>query len=230
MNLIKSKPSTPRLSYPRMAAFFRVLNAMMRYVPSRSKYQADLIVFRKNLFPGAPEQVQFDGFTLRRAMAHDLHAIKAHPERFMPEVYRNRLEDGHAVYCAVQGDEVAAFLWVNFDVFSHLHGTKHEAVLGTLEKDEGCFYDSYTYRQYRGLGLAPILLNYAAACLANAGVATLIACVPPSNLSCVVLYQGQGFGAIDVLHLYQIGSLRQCLRGTRKELTTLNEWIGSCPA
>jgi ribosomal protein S18 acetylase RimI-like enzyme len=229
MNLLKPCPENQNITvYPRLALPFRMLHSLVHFFPAPCKYQADFILFQKPLFPGMPEEETLDnGFVLRQAKKSDLQLIKGHPERFLPDVYMNRLVDGHGLFCAVKGEEIAAFVWYNFEVMCQFYGTQYEMIMGRLPKETAYLYDLYTYRRYRGQGLAASLLNFAAAFLSNCGVSNMASCISPSNIFSVMLYKKQGYSAQDFFHLYRIEGVKKCFRGTKSELKTIHHWIDS---
>lgn len=202
--------------------FHRFLRGVVRCAPTRSKYQTDLIVFEKRLYPGVREDAWFnESFHMRRPTQDDFDQIRNHPERPIADVYDNRLADGHSLFCVVLNEEVTAFVWFNFEIMCHFYGTKHCIVMGRLPKDTGYLYDIYTFTKYRGLGLSTALLQYAQACLANSGVSYLRACVSPLNVPPILLYKKENYIAIDLIHLYRILGMKKCFRASMRELRTL---------
>lgn len=209
-----------------MALPFRFLNGFVRHFPLKNKYHADFILFQKPLFPGVPEEGTLEnGFVLRPARKADYQQIKSHPERSLPDAYMNRLVDGHGLFCIARGNEIASFVWYNFDVLCQFYGTPDEILIGKLPKESAYLYDLYTYRKFRGQGLAAALLNYASAFLSNCGVSYLASCVSVTHIFSRMLYKKQGYEPMDFFHLYRIQGIKKCFRGTQNELKTMRHWI-----
>lgn len=226
MNSLKHSPYERGWDYPKMDLPFSALNSLIHFLPVRSKFQVDFILFQKEIFPGAVEEETIsNGLVLRQARRSDLQQIKNHSERFLPDVYMNRLADGHGLFCAMKDEEVASFVWYNFHSLCSFYGSPHEMVMGRLGKNSAYFYDLYTFHKFRSQGIAAALLNYVSAYFANSGISYLDACVSPANLPSVLLYRKLGYVPVDLIHVYRVKGMKKCFRGTKHELKTLMEWI-----
>ena len=119
--------------------------------------------------------------------------------------YKKRIEDGHIFCCLKAGDCLSSYGWIN-PTSSHFFGelnlkTNYPNTIEVL-------YDFYTYEDYRGQGLYPLLLQKI--CLRNNK--TKIGYALSDNLSSMKGLKKADFKLLAIIKGYNKGRLERLLK------------------
>lgn len=119
--------------------------------------------------------------------------------------YKQRLDDGHIFCCLKNGDDLSSYGWIN-PTHNHVFG---ELDLKTNYHDNiEVLYDFYTYEDYRGQGLYPLLLQKI--CYRNDK--TKIGYALSENLSSMKGLKKANFKLLAVIQGYNKGKLERLLK------------------
>jgi len=151
---------------------------------------------------------------VRFSLHEDFARISQRFKKF-DAVAEDRFRRGHLCLVANAGENVVHLEWVAFD---EAYASELEREL-RIDSGSAYIYDTYTVREYRGLGIAPEVMSEAFSHLYVKGIRRVYTCVPHDNLPSIRAMEKAGFRWIGTVTFTRILSLRlyQCRGKTEQD-------------
>jgi ribosomal protein S18 acetylase RimI-like enzyme len=195
------------------------LNGLLRIVFGNIFSHEDIVVFETSYETTFKSVVNKAKIDVRLAYSSDVP--KFDRSKKFKEKAIERFKAGHLCFIAEKNGKIVNYIWVCF----------HEAYIDELERkirigsDSAYRYDAYTYPEYRGMGIFPIVLVKAADSLFQNGIKEIYDLVSADNFSSLRSYQKIGSRKMGEITLMKLLSLRRynCKGVTTKDRSKLME-------
>jgi len=192
------------------------LRAMSRSIFRREK----IFVFERTLTDACfkiEAKVEVDA---RPAQHDDFPKISKRFKKF-DTIAEERFKIGHICIVSDMHGDIVHLKWIAFN----------EAYAGELERklridpDSAYIYDTYTVPEYRGLGIAPKVMEKAFSYLYERGIRKVYVCIRHNNFPSLRAAQKEGFRKIGSITYTRIFMLRlyRCKGETKEDYNKLKE-------
>ena len=210
--------------------FFRILNFIVRNLPIQHKFAHSGILMKKCFNEMEPIQIESKEYSFVLAGPVEIRQIVSHPETNRLNPYNRRLDSGHLCYCAKKGNNVAAFIWVNFKSGGFLFGRDDELIFFPINNRSAFHYDIYTYSDYRRCGIASQLKLFIFARLREMGIKYVYGYIDLSNLPSLRINLRTGSIPDKMIYCYRIHNWEKVFWGTDKEIRLFKKWLSRLKA
>jgi ribosomal protein S18 acetylase RimI-like enzyme len=155
----------------------------------------------------------------------EIDYLDRHPEATSSTAYARRAARGDHCLCIKQGGEIVGYRWLKLGAGCILcgFGAKMEIPLFPLKPDQAFAYDLFTYRKYRGQGVATMLNKLLYQALLAEGIKEVLVLVALANHAALRLNLRLGAQPLRLVYSYRIRNWSKAFLGPEGD-TRLSEW------
>ena len=222
----QSRPGQPKpaAGYPPLEFKYLAMNFAVRLMPTGWKYWGNSILLMTSISDCGSISVP-EPYSWTWAGPEEINYLDRHPEATSPTAYARRAARGDRCLCIKQGGEIVGYRWFKLGTGCVLcgFGPDMEITLFPLKPEQAFSYDLYTYRKYRGQGVATLLNNLLYQALREEGIKEVLALVSPTNHAALRLNLRLGAQPQRLVYSYRIRSWSKTFLGPEGD-TRLTEW------
>ena len=200
------------------------MNFAVRLMPISWKYWGNSILLKTSIGDSGPISVP-EPYKWTWAGPEEINFLDRHSEATSPTAYARRAARGDRCLCIKQGGEIVGYRWLKLGTGCILcgFGTNMEITLFPLKPGQAFSYDLYTYRKYRGQGVATMLNNLLYHVLREEGLKEVLALVSLANHAALRLNLRFGAQPQRLVYSYRIRGWSKAFLGPEGD-TRLAEW------
>jgi ribosomal protein S18 acetylase RimI-like enzyme len=211
--------------YPPRDFKFLAMNLAVRVMPTRWKHCGNSILLKTSIGDSGPVKLP-EPYTWTWAGPDEIDFLDRHPEATSPTAYARRAARGDRCLCIKQGPEVVCYRWVTLRNGCALcgFGPNMEFTFFPLKPGQAFTYDLFTYRKYRGRGIATMLNNLLYHILRKEGITEVFGLVSPVNRAALRVHLRLGAQPQRMVYNYRIRSWSKTFLGPEGD-RRLIEWM-----
>lgn len=204
---------------------FIAMNLVVRLLPTGWKYWGNSVLLKTPIGDSGPVSLP-EPYTWAWAGPEEIDFLDRHPEATSPTAYARRAARGDRCLCIKQGTEIVGYRWVSLGICCVLcgFGPDMEISLFPLRPGQAYSYDLFTYRKYRGRGIATMLMKLLFRALQEEGVREVLSCVSTDNHVSLRLQMRLGAQPQRMAYNYRIRSWSKTFLGQEGD-RKLTEWM-----
>lgn len=220
----RTEQRNPAAGYPPRDRKFLALNLAIRLLPIGWKYWGNSILLKTSIIDSGPISLP-EGYKWTWAGPEDIDDLDRHPEATSSTAYARRAARGDRCLCIKQGDEIVGYRWYKLGTGCVLcgFGENMEITLFPLKPDQAFAYDLFTYRKYRGQGVATMLNKLLCHALRMEGIKEVLVLVSLANHAAIRLNLRLGAKPLRLVYCYRIRNWSKVFLGPEED-TRLSEW------
>ncbi|HWR72225.1 MAG TPA: GNAT family N-acetyltransferase [Nitrospirota bacterium] len=201
------------------------MNLVVRLLPTGWKYWRNHVQLKTPIGDSGPVTLP-EAYTWTWAGPEEIDFLDRHPEATSPTAYARRAARGDRCLCIKQGGEVVGYRWFKIHTGCILcgFGPNMEITPFPLQPGQAFAYDLFTYRMYRGMGIATLLNNLLYHALREAGIKEILALVSTANHAALRLNLRLGAQPQRLVYSYRIRGWSKTFLGPEGD-RRLIEWM-----
>jgi len=211
--------------YPPRDFKFLAMNLVVRLIPTGWKYCGNSVLLKTPIGDSGPVSLP-EPYTWTWAGPEEVDFLDRHPEATSSTAYARRAARGDRCLCIKQGSEVVGYRWFKLGTGCILcgFGPDMEITLFPLKPGQAFSYDIYTYRKYRGQGVATMLNKLLYHALREEGIKEVLASVSLANHAALRLNLRLGAQPQHLVYSYRIRGWSKVFLGPEGD-RRLIEWM-----